>query len=599
MRKVYFNEYNVPTENSIYLPFSSGLLQAYAQQFEEVRDNYIFQPFLFIRETLDTAVERHKDPDVVCFSASVWNYELSLAIAKKVKEKHPSAYIVFGGPNIPPGPQADATRFFETHPFIDLVIYGEGERIFTDALIDRLHNKEQHHVVVRHDEPARELDIFPSPYVEDVFEPIMSAHPDIEFKAIVETNRSCPFSCSFCFWGQSSFYPVKKMSYHSPEYITKEAEWIGKNKIPYVFCADANFGMFKRDVDIAHSYATVKSSYGYPEKFRVCYGKNATETIFETATILSKADLAKTVTLAIQSSDEDALKAIRRSNIKKETFDSLQERYTKAGIPTYTELILGLPGETKETFINGIQGILESVINNQIFIYHCQILPNTEMADPDYIKGHGIITVKIPLAEVHGSYRSDDLIQEFEENIIGTTSMPVEVWKECAVIAWTVQLMHALKIGFDVARWLVANHDIKYMDFYTFLATSNMSTFKQFQELAEDITQGKARCQIDPKYGNIYYEPEEMAFLNVVLNKKKFYRELHAVLIKFFAEKGLPYDKKIKDVINRQADQLPEPENFRDTQELAREVVLYGRKSNKLTTDILNRPDAPLIFPFS
>ena len=38
------------------------------------------------------------------------------------------------------------------------------------------------------------------------------------------------------------------------------------------------------------------------------------------------------------------------------TYISLQKRYTEAGIPTYTEIILGLPGETKKSFISGLFG---------------------------------------------------------------------------------------------------------------------------------------------------------------------------------------------------------------------------------------------------
>jgi len=592
-KNIYFNEYNVPTENSIYLPFSSGLLQAYAQQFSEVTDNYRFMPFLFIRNNLEKILSQYIDPDVVCFSVSVWNFELSLAIAKEVKQKYPKSLIIFGGPHVP----SDGTTFFVKYPFIDLVIYGEGERLFKDVLIDRLEGMQTKKIVLRHEEPARDLDIFPSPYSTGVFNEVMDMYPDIEFKAIVETNRSCPFSCSFCFWGQSSLN--KKMAYHDLDYVKEEAKWIGQNNIPYVFCADANFGMFKRDIDIATEYASIKSQYNYPEKFRVCYGKNATETIFETASILSKADLAKTVTLAIQSNNKDVLKAIQRNNIKKETYNSLQERYTKQNIPTYTELILGLPLETEDTFLDGIQSILSSVRNNQIFIYHCQILPNTELADLDYIEKYGIITTRIPLAEVHGSYREDDLVIEYEENIIGTNTMPTSVWKRCAVIAWIVQLLHGLKIGFNIAEWLL-EYDVKHIELYSFLADSNIKELNKFWDIADNIVDGNPRCQIDNKYGNIYYEPEEIAFLNIISDKKRFYREMHASIIKLLKYKSIEYDRRsLKKVINEQASDLPSPEDFSSTQVLAQEIVLHGRKSNKLNNDILNRPDAPLIFPFS
>jgi len=331
-----------------------------------------FQEFLFRREPLLNILSRYENPDIACFSSSIWNHQLNLAVAKEIKNRFPNCLIIFGGPQVPLN-----SNFYIENPFIDIGIFGEGEIIFRDLLIKYLkrENNFPHHITLKNDVTTKEIDVFPSPYSLGLFDQLIKDNQDIKFKAIVETNRSCPFSCDFCFWGQSDLN--KKIVFHSLEYTKQEALWLAKNQVEYIFCADANFGMYKRDIDVAQLFSDIKLEYGYPDKFRVCYGKNTTENIFNTALILSKANLAKTVTLAKQSNDKSVLANIHRSNINTKTFKQLQIKYTEAGIPTYTELILGLPGETYSSFLSGLEETLESVINNQVFIYHCQVLPNT------------------------------------------------------------------------------------------------------------------------------------------------------------------------------------------------------------------------------
>ena len=170
------------------------------------------------------------------------------------------------------------------------------------------------------------------------------------------------------------------MKFHSLEYIKAEAEWMGINKIKYVFCADGNFGMFPRDIQTAKIYAEVKQKYGYPVKLRACYGKNAEKSVYETSRILADAGLSKSVTLSPQSRNPETLKAVGRENVRDSFFDGMQIKYNKAGIPVYSELILGLPGETYDSFKDGLQQTMRS--GNQLFVYLCESLPGTKLANP-------------------------------------------------------------------------------------------------------------------------------------------------------------------------------------------------------------------------
>ncbi len=467
-RKVYFFESNIPMAGTVYLPLVSGILQAYAQTFKVIDDNYEFMPYIFVRDTPENMIADVKDPYLMAFSVCIWNHQLSLAVARLVKQRWPECKIVFGGPQIT---ELDA-------PYCDYIIKEEGEKKFVRLLASLLHEPM--------DVETHNLGNYPSPYTLGLYERYNADYPNLKFQAIVETNRGCPFTCSFCFWGQG--FEEKKVRHHDLYHVQEEAEWIGRNKIPYIFMADANFGMYERDQEVAHIYAKVKETYGYPEKIRVCYGKNKTENVYKTAKILHEAGLGKAVTLAKQSHSDVALAAISRSNIKLGTYNDLALRYQADGIPTYTEIILGLPGETLASFKAGVDEIANTPTS--LFIYHCTVLPNTEMAEPAYIEKYGIKTVRVPMTEIHGEIRKKEYVVEYEDIIIGTSTMTTDQWIECAVYAWMTQL----RVAFGV-------EDIP------------ETTKLWFRDIARGVTSGNSRAVCDLKYGNIYFEPEEGAFL--------------------------------------------------------------------------------------
>ena len=89
---------------------------------------------------------------------------------------------------------------------------------------------------------------FPSPYLTGQFDYLLN--DGTNYQAIIETNRGCHSGCHYCYWGNK-----KKYEFFDMQRIKDEAEWIGRNKIKYVFCADSNFGIFDRDIEIAQIYA--------------------------------------------------------------------------------------------------------------------------------------------------------------------------------------------------------------------------------------------------------------------------------------------------------------------------------------------------------
>lgn len=543
---VYFNEFNVVCGKYRYLPYNSGLLRAYAEVDPIIWDNYEFAPFIYEMDTPANVLAKYiKPPDVAAFSVSMWNEQLNLAVAREVKARWPRCLIVFGGCHVPHRPEF----YMMEHPFIDVCVKAEGEEAFREILLRLIgcpstwdfsglcgvtYRRGNDLVSNVGERPfVKDLDRYPSPYLTGMFDGLLNdGH---QWQAIIETNRGCPFDCSFCYWAQGGL--ALKYKFHGMDYVKAEIDWCGRNHIPYVFGADSNWGMHHRDKELSEYMVETKRKHGYPDKFRVCFGKNTDEKIFQVASILHSADLEKGITLARQSNDEQTLKNIRRDNIKLATYRNLQARFNDLEVPVYSELILGLPGETVESWKRGIDELLTSGLRNQLFVYLCQILPNTELADPEYRERHKIQSKRIKLTEIHGTVRSGDWVDEYEDIVIATASMPHDEWREMVKFSWAMMFLHSMKAGFFVLGWLWDRLKIPPSEFISFIQ-SDLSKSFGWDNLLDRMLNGEGRGIVLPEYGGIYWDVEEAALLLASEDWVSYYVWINATVREFLESEG-------------------------------------------------------------
>ena len=87
----------------------------------------------------------------------------------------------------------------------------------------------------------------------------MEKHPEVRWNVTLETNRGCPYACTFCDWGSLTYNKVKKFCLNR---VYDELEWVGKNGCDFISLADANFGMFpERDMsDCRQTYLQYKKN---------------------------------------------------------------------------------------------------------------------------------------------------------------------------------------------------------------------------------------------------------------------------------------------------------------------------------------------------
>ncbi|MBI5140275.1 MAG: cobalamin B12-binding domain-containing protein, partial [Candidatus Vogelbacteria bacterium] len=191
--------------NQDYFPYSVGILQAYAQEHASNIDEFEFITPIYKRTGIEKALEKLSGAGIVFFSVYVWNFRLSLEIARKLKQANQDIIIVFGGPHVP---WSGTEKFMRANVFIDLACRGEGERAIVSILenydkkdwgkvpsasfIDNNGSYNQTQLFER----ISDLEQIPSPYLEGVFGELIRSNQDTRWVALWETNRGCPFTCT-------------------------------------------------------------------------------------------------------------------------------------------------------------------------------------------------------------------------------------------------------------------------------------------------------------------------------------------------------------------------------------------------------------------
>jgi putative methyltransferase len=385
-----------------------------------------------------------------------------------------------------------------------------------------------------------------------------------------ETNRGCPYSCTFCDWGSAVFTKLRQFD---PVRLEAELEWFGNQKIEILYNCDANLGILDRDLELTRKLAAVKRATGYPVQFRPSFAKKSNENVFRIATELQKVGLQRGITLSMQSMSDETLTAIRRRNIKAENLAERLDLYRAHGMPTYTELILGLPGESYDSFADGVDSLLQAGQHEGLLIYLCEVLPNSEMARPDYQEVHRLKSVRMPIMLGYATPASDHVVEYFDV-VVETATMSHSQWLDCFEFAWAVQCFHCLNITQLIAVYLWLEHGVSYRSFYERLIAfcdaepqSLLGTaYRQTQRKLADALSGSELGELIPEYGDMAWNPEEATFLRLALRKDELYREIADVVALILQEQDcqVPGDL-LADLLTYQSASLVGPREQQST----------------------------------
>lgn len=384
-----------------------GYLQAAAEADPEVSARCTFRRHALLsrgqwfERACEQILSALDDPLLVAFTVYFWNRAQSLELARRVKERWPECRIVVGGNDV--SHQQDV--LFSEAPWVDVLVHGEGELRFVDLLKSFLHDMEglasidgitywsgtgsdRRPVTTRPAARITDLATVPSP---------LSVYPDSELAAttllVYETNRGCPYSCAFCYWGGAVNSKIRQFPMERIEAdLDRAVRLAGPNMM--LALADANFGILPRDVEIARMLVDICHRHGKKLDFFVTWAKNCNKRILETAALLRDGGLLAPVTISAQSFSPTVLDLAQRSNIRLDNFRRLQSEFRKLGIPTYTDLIWGMPGETYESFLAGVEETLTA--GGAPVMFPLLLLNNTDYTRERFREEQKIVVRNLP-----------------------------------------------------------------------------------------------------------------------------------------------------------------------------------------------------------
>jgi hypothetical protein len=450
------------------VPLAAGILVATARLDPVLSDSHF--ELRVERRPLGEAVEQMGQPDVLGLSLYPWNAAYSLAVAAQARRVHPQALIVVGGPAVPRQPES-VRAFMDANPGLDVLVFGEGELVFRDLLravhdgtrpdgIPALALRQPDGTIYFTGPEVRVQDFSQtgSPYLDGTFEALLRAHPERFAMALIETNRGCPFSCTFCDWSST-----KQVVEVPIERVRAELDRAVSLGLPNTCFTDANFGIRRRDASIAEHLAQLRRQTGRPIFCYFYLTKNNHQRNLQTIEIFQRAGIDHCVGLAVQDFDSKVLTAIKRDNIQTDHSRALREICAERGIRTHNELILGLPGQTRDSFATTVLAAMPGHPRHEFRVFLCRLIDNTELARPQTRERYEIESRRCLWQPTEPGW--DPIVDEHQEIVVGTRDMPIADWRQAcrfahyAVAAYNQRLLRVvLRVldaqGLDRRAWL-------------------------------------------------------------------------------------------------------------------------------------------------
>tara|TARA_Y100000294_G_scaffold177493_1_gene203037 strand:- start:155 stop:2284 length:2130 start_codon:yes stop_codon:yes gene_type:complete len=413
-------------------------------------------------------------PDVIGISNYVWNQHLSNIICEFAKEKNPNVLSILGGPEFPGGTGArrientskDKTydkcyKYLIERPAVDYFAYSDGEvavvellRKFTESNLSVKLMKDKNESVkgcasISKDKKKLSVgeyiprigmagsiktegrDIIPSPYLTGLLDKFL----DGKLVPVLETARGCPFLCTFCDQGLD----MSKMTTFSVERLSEEVMYLGKKLLNKgtnkLLISDANWGMFEKDVRFADSILKVMEKYDWPKEIGCTMPKSNWSNLFKMNDKLkNRVDLG----FSMQSLDNNVLGEIKRKNWTRDQYVDWTKELKKRGRAAANDMIIPLPGETEETYYEGVKFLMDNHI--QTHTYTLMMLCGTDLGRDEAIKKFDMKSKYRILPKAFGEYLGKKSF-EIERVCIGTSTMSYQSYLNCRNYSSIVNLL--------------------------------------------------------------------------------------------------------------------------------------------------------------
>ena len=444
------------------LPINIGYIASYCtKRFGSKVDIKLFK---YIEE-LEKAINE-SPPDILGLSNYVWSQNVSNEMFKLFTKKNPDGLKIWGGPNFPID-MPSQKKFFENFKDVDVYIPIDGEIGFSNLVEKALqmNTKEMRSKILQ--EPIdgcmiknpdgnllytiegariRNLDEIPSPYLTGILDHFF----DDKLVPMLQTNRGCPFLCTFCTDGRES---VNQVNRFGKQRVKDELDYIAKHvkeNIHSLYISDLNFGMLPGDLETCNSIVEIQEKYHYPEKINATTGKNNQERIIESIKSLNGTML---MSMSVQSMDEQVLTNIKRANISAEKMVELSPTIHEYGVNTSGEIIMGMPGQSYASVLDTIRQLIYGKVDD-IIIHACMMLPGSEMATPAERSKWKLKTKFRILPMDFTVLGNGKKICEIDEIVVSSKDMTFDDYLALRMIAFTLSIVNRATLFEPLLKFL-------------------------------------------------------------------------------------------------------------------------------------------------
>ena len=550
------------------IPLQLGLVAAYC--LKECGNKVQIEIFKSVDEFSENFEKQQ--PDVIASSNYLWNLNLGYKFTQLAKEVNPNIISVFGGPNYPDVAD-EQIAWLEQYPDIDIHVYKDGEIPFARLIqhliqgldkrtIQRMKLPSCHSLVNREPflgplEPRlQDLTVIPSPYTEGLLDKFF----DQKLIPTIQTNRGCPFTCTFCTEGGDYYKKVYRTSLERKiaevEHIVARTRHTKTLRI-----TDSNFGMYKEDVDFCRYLNSLQQRTGYPEYVACTTGKNQKERIMTCAELLNG---AIRFTASVQSMDKGVLVAIKRSNISTDDFIKLSDQVSDTETYSYSELILALPHDSLTIERKNIAELIDIGINN-IVQHQLALIHGTELSTQESRKKYKMQSGFRPIQRSVGLYYWKGQrvpVADIEEICISSNTLTFEDYLEARRLYLTAGLFYNDRIfgeinGFlrilqiPASAWFERIHQSIYSVqelakmYDEFTEDTKRELWNNSEQLKRDVHAAIEAYASGRLGGNIIYKYRSKALFTIYPQVQK---TAYLILREFLADREIDLEKLVVEM---------------------------------------------------
>lgn len=240
-------------------------------------------------------------------------------------------------------------------------------------------------ILVAGSPPGTDLDHLPTPDWR-----LPSRYRGQKFNFIhYESVRGCPYRCAFC--NYPYLFNDKKFRYKSARKIADDWTWyVQEMGVNTIQCLDSLFTMPKRRiVELCDLLIERKLNLKW-----LCYAR-ADDLIDESLVQLMKRAGCFQVQIGLESGDQGQLDRMAKTTKVEENLRAIQN-CRKHGITSTISLIVGFPGETKETLENTFRFMSEARPDFHFLATFSTRVPGVPILTPESRHLHGLWTMENP-----------------------------------------------------------------------------------------------------------------------------------------------------------------------------------------------------------